>query len=241
MMIGVRKNPYKELEKRIGYRFSKTRRLEAALTHRSFRFENEDITVDNQRLEFLGDAILGFLIAEYLYEKLPDKDEGFLTSFRSQTSSGRILAEIAMEIELGNYMRIGRGEESSGGRKRPSNLADALEAVIAAAYDDGGLRAVQKVFKKLFVSRIDSLSGDVWASNPKGQLQEYVQRRWKSGPRYHVLQRHGPPHALVFTVRVELPDGTFGVGRGSNKRDAESHAAAEVLSRLGVLAPTFSE
>jgi ribonuclease III len=235
-MMGIRKNPYKELEKRIGYTFNKKRRLEAALTHRSFRFENEDITVDNQRLEFLGDAILGFVIAEYLYEKLPDKDEGFLTSFRSQTSSGKILAEIAMEIELGKYIRIGRGEELSGGRQRPSNLADALEALIAAAYMDSGLRAVKKVFKKLFVSRLDGLSGDVWASNPKGQLQEYVQRRWKSGPRYHLVQRQGPPHALVFTVKAELPDGTFGLGRGSNKRDAESHAAAEILNHLGVLA-----
>jgi ribonuclease III len=234
-MMGYSRSPYKELETAIGYRFSKRKLLEAALMHRSFRFENEDITTDNQRLEFLGDAILGFVIGAHLYEKFGDKDEGFLTSLRSQTTSGKVLAELAAEAQLGKHIKMGRGEELSGGRERASNLADGLEAVIAAAYFDGGLKAVQKIFKKLFVPRIESLTGDVWADNPKGRLQEYAQRTWKAGPRYRLIQKHGPPHAAVFTVSVDLPGGVSGTGTGSSKREAETHAAMQALCKLNVI------
>lgn len=227
-----RKNPYKDLEKALGYSFRKRSLLENALMHRSFRFENEGVTIDNQRLEFLGDALLGFITAAYLYEKFKEKDEGILTSFRSRTTSGKALTELASGIQLGEYIKMGKGEERSGGRKRPSNLADALESVLGSAYLDGGIKAVQKMFKKLFVPQLNSLSGDVWADNPKGQLQEYSQRRWKKSPQYRVMRKDGPPHAAIFTAEVLLDSDLSGVGKGRNKQDAETQAAVNVLKRL---------
>lgn len=230
-MVGRRRNPYAALEKEIGHRFRKRALLESALMHRSFRFENRNIGDDNQRLEFLGDAVLGFVSAAYVYSKFEDKDEGVLTSFRSQISSGRALARVAKSIELGKYIKMGKGEELSGGRKRSSNLADALEAIIGAAYLDGDMKAVNKVFKRLFVPRLDSLT-DVWAGNPKGKLQEYSQRTWRSSPKYRTVRREGPAHATVFTVEVTLPDGTVGRGKGRNKQHAEAEAAIVVLQGI---------
>jgi len=227
------RNPYAALEKRIGYKFRRKRLLERALVHRSFRFESPDVSEDNQRLEFLGDAVLGFAAAAHLYERFGDSNEGVLTAFRSQISSGEALAAIAAELDLGDHVRIGKGEERSGGRQRPSNLADCLEAIIGGAYIDGGNRAVQKIFKKLFVPLIDSLSGDVWEGNPKGKLQEYSQRQWKSGPRYRVKSTRGPAHATTFEVVVTLPDGTSATGSGASKQQAECKAARNALREIG--------
>jgi len=231
-MVGLRKNPYSGLEKALGYRFRRTLLIEKALLHRSFRFENRGIAADNQRLEFLGDAVLGFVTAAYLYDKFQDEREGFLTSLRSQITSGRALVGVARSIGLGAHIKMGKGEEQSGGRKRPSNLADALEAVIGAAYLDGGMKAVDKIFKRLFIPRLDSFSGDVWEGNPKGKLQEYSQRTWRSSPRYHVIRQEGPSHATIFTVEVLLSNGTTGKGKGGNKQNAEARAAIDALEKL---------
>lgn len=226
------RNPYSALEKSIGYRFRRKRLLERALVHRSFRFENEEVVDDNQRLEFLGDAALGFAAAAHLYERFADGNEGVLTAFRSQISSGQALAAIAADINLGDHVRMGKGEERSGGRQRPSNLADCLEAIIGAAHLDGGSKAVQKVFRKLFIPLIDSLSGDVWDGNPKGKLQEHSQRAWKTGPRYRVKNTAGPAHATTFEVEVTLHDGTTATGLGSSKQQAEREAARNALHKL---------
>jgi len=231
-MVVRRKNPYRPLEKALGYGFRRRINLEAALTHRSFRFENADVSVDNQRLEFLGDAVLGLLTAAYVYRQHEDRDEGVLTSFRSQTTSGRALARYARAIDLGSFLKIGAGEDQSGGRERASPLADALEAVIGAAFVDGGMRACEKIFKRVFVPRLEALSGDVWAHNPKGKLQEYSQRRWKCGPTYRVLKREGPAHATVFRVEVRIGDGTRAAARGQSKQEAETRAASKLLEHL---------
>ena len=169
---GGGRRPYKELEQQLGYRFRRVGFLKTALMHRSYRFENAGVSEDNQRLEFLGDAVLGCLSAGFLYDKHADHDEGKLTSFRSQITSGKALAECAGGLDLGRFLMIGTGEINSGGRERSSNLADALEAIIGAAYLDGGMKAARKVFNRLFVPMIDRLDGDVWADNPKGKLQE---------------------------------------------------------------------
>lgn len=232
-MVGRRKNPYSKLEKDIGYRFRRISLLEEALLHRSFRFENKGITNDNQRMEFLGDAVLGFITAAYVYKKFQDKQEGVLTSFRSQVTSGKALVDVARSINLGDYIKIGKGEEQSGGRKRHSNLADALEAVIGAAHLDGGIKAVEKIFKELFMPQLDSLSDDIWEGNPKGKLQEYSQRKWKTSPRYRIIRKEGPSHATTFTVEVFLHNGTIGTGKGGNKQNAETTAAINALKRLG--------
>ena len=231
-MVIHRKRPYRQLEKSIGYVFRRQALLEAALTHRSFRFEQTDICVDNQRLEFLGDAVLGFLTAAFLYKKHDMSDEGVLTSLRSQITSGKALSHIARETGLGESVRIGAGEERSGGRERPSLLADTLEAVLGAAYLDGGMKGCRKVFGKLFVPRLEELSGDIWAQNPKGRLQEYSQRCWKKSPVYEVLERSGPAHATLFKVAVSVSDGSQGVGHGQSKQEAEARAAKDLLGKL---------
>lgn len=229
----MKKNPYKALEKAIGYRFRKRARLALALTHRSYRFENADVEEDNQRLEFLGDAVLGFAVAAHAYETNENHDEGVMTSLRSQVTSGQALATIARTLELGEYLLMGKGEQQSGGRARSSNLADALEALLGAAYQDGDMKAVRKIFKKVFVPELAALSGDVWASNPKGKLQEISQRRWKKSPVYHLRKETGPAHAAVFTVDVELDDGISATGEGRSKQNAQREAARQALKMLG--------
>jgi ribonuclease-3 len=225
----LRRSPYAKLEKVLGYRFRRTSQLEMALLHRSYRFESPDVNADNQRLEFLGDAVLGFLTAAHLFTLHEEHDEGFLTTLRSQVTSGKALAELAAELGVGEYLKMGKGERGSGGHMRESTLADAMESVLGAVYLDGGVKAAQKVFNKVFVPLIDGLSGDVWEGNPKGKLQEVSQRRWRTGPHYHVVRRAGPAHAAMFTVEVTLPDGRQMRGHARNKQGAEAHAAAQAL------------
>lgn len=223
-----------DVEKKIGYRFKNRSLLEEALTHRSCRFEKSDVDKDNERLEFLGDAVLGILVAAHLFRAYGDSQEGLLTSMRSQIASGKMLAAIAGETGLGEYLRLGKGEEGSGGRRRSSLLANALEALLGAAYVDGGMKAAEKIFATVILPHLDDVSPDIWADNPKGKLQEYSQRQWKSGPEYSVVSRDGPAHNSIFKVKVSLPDGTIMVARGKNKRLAESKAAQMALRKLGV-------
>jgi ribonuclease-3 len=222
----------KSLEKSLGYKFRNKRLLGAALVHRSYRFETNDVGDDNQRLEFLGDAALGLLAAAYTYKEYPDSDEGVLTTARSRIASGQALAGIAQEIELGDALKVGRGEEKSGGRNRTSNLADALEAILGAAYLDGGARAVDKIFRKLFLPRLQESDYDPWHENPKGRLQELAQRKWKTSPRYKSVSMHGPSHAREFCVEVYIDNKSLGSGKGRSKREAESNAAEEAVRKL---------
>lgn len=227
------RNPYRPLEKKLGYRFSRRRHLETALTHRSFRFESSDVASDNQRLEFLGDAALGLLSGAYLFEKFPDFQEGDLTRVRSQLTNTKTLARIAASIDLGQYLRLGRGEQQSGGQHRSSNLSDCLEAVIGGAFVDGGLRAVKKIFQKLFAPEIEAAVKDIWGENPKGALQEMSQRRWKASPRYRTVKEEGPAHERVFTVEALINGQVVGTGLGPNKREAEMDAARQAMLGMG--------
>ena len=227
-----RPNPYRALERSLGYRFRDRTLLETALLHRSFRFEHPNQRVDNQRLEFLGDAILGMLTAAYLFDVYTDKPEGEMTSLRSRVTSGKALAKTARTIGLGAFLKMGKGEERSGGRERASNLADALEAVIGAAWLDGGVRATDRLFKTLFQPQIASLSGDVWEGNPKGPLQELTQSRWKESPHYRVISTEGPPHEVVFEVEVKLPNDQVATGRARSKQAAEAAAARRALDAI---------
>lgn len=229
-----RKNPYSGLEKALGYRFRKKDLLETALTHPSYRFENESIEEDNQRLEFLGDAVLDFLTGAYLYDTLDAAREGVLTTLRSRVTSGKALARLARDIGLGAHLRVGRGEEASGGRGRSSNLADALEAVVGASYIDSGVKGPQKIFTNLFLGVIDELEADTWKENPKGKLQEVSQSRWKANPAYKVVGREGPAHAVRFTVEAVVSGRVLGRGTDSTKQKAEFRAAMQALRELGV-------
>lgn len=230
-MLGILK-PYREIERVLGYRFRNRSLLEQALIHPSYRYETDGVDTDNQRLEFLGDSVLGMLAAEHLYEAFSDKPEGELTSMRSQVTSGKALAAIGEKIGLGAHLLIGRGEERSGGRRRASNLADAVEALFGAAWLDGGSKAAGKLFHQLIIPAVAGLGGDAAEVNPKGRLQELSQARWKQSPVYSLISTEGPAHEAAFTAEVRLPDGAIWTGRGMGKRAAETEAARMALAVL---------
>lgn len=221
-----------EVEKKIGYKFRNRSLLEEALTHRSYRFENSGVDADNERLEFLGDSVLGLILSAHLFLEFKNSREGVLTSMRSQVASGKMLAEIARETGLGEYLRLGRGEDGSGGRRRSSLLANALEALLGAAYIDGGLKASCKIFTAVILPRCSEMEPDIWADNPKGKLQEVSQRKWKAGPSYSVMDREGPAHNMTFRVQVRLANGRSYSAKGASKREAETKAAAVALRDL---------
>lgn len=228
-MISLAPNPYRRLERRLGYRFRRRRLLEQAFTHPSFAHEQATSEPDNQRLEYLGDAALGLAAAAALFHHNPTADEGHLTKLRSLLTSTKALAAVARELELGTYLRLGRGEDQGGGRLRASTLADALESVVGAAYLDGGMRAVDQIFHTVFEPRVRELGNAAWRENPKGELQEWSQRRGTGMPRYRMVSESGPPHQKTFTVEVWVADVCLGSGQGRTKREAETQAALEAL------------
>ncbi len=233
MILGLRKpNPYRELEKRLGYKFSHREFLEMALLHRSYRYEVKDVVTDNQRLEFLGDAVAGFLVAAHLYRFHCGGDEGVLTEMRSRVTSGKAMAGVAREIQLGDYMRLGKGEEMAGGRKRETLLADGLEAVIGAVYLDGGVKAAEKVVAKLLIPLLGTKPSDEWMDNPKGKLQELSQGLYSRGPEYRCVSEEGPAHRKVFVVEAIVGGARLGQGSGSSKRAAETEAAIVGVRKL---------
>lgn len=231
-MLRRKRSPYEALERALGYAFRNSDLLAMALTHRSYRFEHPEINYDNQRLEFLGDAVLGSVTASHLYNTFKDEDEGMLTPLRSQLTSGRAFAEIARRIELGSFLKMGKGEELSGGRARESTLADAFEAVVGAAYLDRGTDAVQKIFERLCLAEIQPTKAGVWKENPKGELQIVAHRRLNAAPRYRTVRESGPAHAKTFAVEICVRDRVIGRGTGSSKQRAQVEAAADALARL---------
>ena len=206
--------------------------LEAALTHRSYRFETPNVDQDNQRLEFLGDAVLGLIAATHIYSAYKDRDEGALTDLRSRVTSGKALAQIGKTMQLGQAVRLGKGEEQSGGRHRAALIADALEAVLGAAYLDGGIKGVNGIFEKLFVPLLEADEREAWMENPKGRLQEIVQQRRGGEPAYRCVREEGPPHQKTFTVEVVLNGTPLGQGTGKSRREAESSAAVQAVKAL---------
>lgn len=226
------KNPYRILEHSIGYRFKKKTMLERALTHPSFRYENAKTVDDNQRLEYLGDAVLSLISAEYLFNNNPTAREGDMSKLRSRLTEDRKLAQIGRSIKLGDFLMLGRGEEKNGGARRASNLADAVEAVIGAAWIDGGARAVNKIFKKLFLPELNGLENDASnPGNPKGELQEYAQSHRFDIPVYKTIETAGPEHARIFTLEVAACGKTWRASAGS-KREAERLAACQAMEEL---------
>ena len=233
MILGLRRpNPYRELEKQVGYKFSNRDLLELALLHRSYRYEVKDVETDNQRLEFLGDAIAGFLVAAHLYRMHCDGDEGILTELRSRVTSGKAMATVARDIQLGDFIKLGKGEEMAGGRKREALLADGLEAVIGAAYLDGGVKAAEKIVAKLLIPLISTKPCEEWMDNPKGKLQELSQGLYNRGPEYKCIFEEGPAHRKVFVVEAIVGGARLGQGTGSSKRVAETEAAIVGVRKL---------
>ena len=220
-----------KLEQGIGYTFRNKTLLENALTHSSYANENRERHLpDNERLEFLGDSILGFVVAEYLYRNFPDKPEGELTRIRADLVCERNLAEAAATIELGSYLLLGHGEEQGGGRKRDSIVSDAMESVIAASFMDGGFAAAKEIIDRLILSNIPK--GRPRNFDYKTAFQELVQRKKDQQIHYELTGESGPDHDKHFEVEVLLNGKAVGHGVGSSKKRAEQAAAEAAIEAL---------
>ena len=211
------------------YAFKDKEILREALTHKSYVAARP--ARDNERLEFLGDSVLGLVVADYLYNLLAAKEEGVLSKIKSNLVSRRNLYFWAAGLELGKYMYLGQGEISTGGRQRESILSNAMEAVIGAVYQDGGFEAARAlILNWLATQKIEVSRGDY-----KSVLQEYLQKRGKGAPVYATVSTVGPEHDKIFTVKVTLAGAELATGKGKNKKNAEQEAAKAALDGFGAL------
>ena len=216
-----------ELEQRLGHRFDKPELAVQALTHRSFG------TPHNERLEFLGDALLNCAVATVLYTRFAKLPEGDLSRLRAGLVNQRSLAEVGLHLGLGERLRLGEGEMKSGGFRRPSILADALEALLGAIFLDAGFEAVRSAVERLFAERIEAAAGQPVDKDPKTALQEHLQGRGLQLPRYSVQKTEGEAHEQTFVVECRVDDlGLSATGTGASRRAAEQGAAAEVLAQV---------
>ncbi|QJD30152.1 ribonuclease III [Methylococcus geothermalis] len=218
---------HEHLARKLGVPFSDPSLLRNALTHRSAEGAN------NERLEFLGDSVLGFVVAEYLYQRFPSADEGVLSRLRATLVNETALAKIARELDLGEYLILGSGELKSGGYRRDSILSDALEAVLGAVLQDQGIDACRTLILQLFERPLSALSLDDWKKDPKTRLQELMQGRGLPLPVYTLIAQSGLPHDQHFQVRCEIPLQVEPcLGEGSSRKKAEQQAAENMLNRL---------
>lgn len=219
-----------ELEGKLGYRFRDRGLLEHAMTHSSYANEHrgQGLT-SNERLEFLGDSVLGVVVAEHLFSAHPDMPEGELTRTRAALVCEGSLYEVAKSLDLGRYLRLGKGEDLGGGRTRPSILADATEAMLAAVYLDGGMEAVRPIIQALILNKEQEKSVD---RDYKTTLQELIQRTPGSAVVYHLLRESGPDHCRSFLMEVSVGDSVVGQGIGHTKKEAEQMAARAALEKL---------
>ncbi len=221
------------LEQKLGYQFHNSALLEEALRHSSYANEHRAANLlSNERLEFLGDSVLGFVTAEYLFAKHPTAPEGELTRTRALLVCEDSLYEVAQRLELGRYLLLGHGEESGGGRTRPSILADATEAVFAAVYLDGGIDAARKLIRRVLLDRVREDIAEVKRRDYKTHLQEYVQRAPNQTLSYALVGESGPDHAKTFLAEVLLNGERIGSGSGHSKKEAEQMAARDAMETL---------
>jgi ribonuclease-3 len=221
------------LKATLGVNFKDESLLQQALVHRSYLNENPALhLVSNERLEFLGDAVLGFVVANELYSRFPDFSEGELTKLRAALVRGETLTRIALSLQLGDYLYLGHGEEESGGRSRSRNLSCTLEAVIGAVFLDGGLDVAESFILKLLHGELEGVVEDKFAADYKSRLQQIIQSERKITPVYRTIEEVGPDHAKTFTVEVLAGDIILGRGSGRSKRAAEVDAARNALQGL---------
>lgn len=222
------------LERSLKIDFQNKDLLAQAMVHRSFLNENPNSSLSsNERMEFLGDAVLSFVISDFLYARFPHYQEGDLTNLRSRIVRTTSLAQIAKKLRLGDYLLMGRGEEESGGKQKASLLANSVEALIGAVYLDQGVKAADSFIKQEFSSLIEKLVKKPKAKDFKSTLQEKVQSETKTAPAYRTLKASGPPHSRTFTIGVFLKRKLVAEGRGNNKQEAEQKAAQAALEKLG--------
>jgi len=222
------------LQAQLQYVFQDRELLIQALTHRSYAHEHGDPgTAHNERLEFLGDTVLGVVLSHLLYQRFPDLSEGELSKLRAGLVNEQQLKQLAQGLKLGKYLRLGRGEEVTGGRKKSSLLADALEAVLGAIYLEGGYDQASRLIRDLYRLHLEAgetVSGQ--ALDSKTDLQEYCQGCLKTTPTYEVIREEGPAHQKVFYVKVRIGNQVIGQGKGHSKKTAEQQAAERAMVKI---------
>lgn len=204
--------------------------LDHALTHRSWVNEHKGIRTSNERLEFLGDAILEFVASDQIYNEFPDKEEGYLTALRANLVNTVALAEVAKKLDLGPELFLSKGEEDGGGRENPSLLADTVEAIIGAIFIDRGITSAEEFIKENFLTELAKKATEP-LKDYKSRLQEYVQSRGFTSPKYQVIEESGPDHDKKFVIEVTVNGDAWGKGTGKSKSAAEQEAARQVLAK----------
>ncbi len=220
-----------EIEAKLGYSFKYRSRLALAFIHRSYVNENKDVTQHNERLEFLGDAILGFLIAEYLYRYLPNTAEGDLSYLRSRLVEANSCIAYTESLDVEQYLLLGKGERRNDGRGRDTIKADLFEAIIGAIYMDGGIEAAKVFIFKKFSKQIDGILKKP-LTNWKAQLQDWCQKKYHQPPLYKVISESGPDHSKTFSISVLINNEDMGSGVGSSKKEAQQNAAEDALTKI---------
>jgi len=228
-IFNVKSGDFFKLQSRLGYFFQDQTLLKEALTHRSFCEERGS---SYERLEFLGDSVIGLVISQFLYENFPRKTEGDLTKIKASLVSEMTLTQVAQFISLGEYVQMSKEEEKAGGREKPSIISDAYEALVGAVFLDGGLSPARRTVEKHILSRISEITQDEAFRNYKGELLEYLQARGRRLPRYEVLEEEGPDHEKEFTIAVLVKGDEWGKGSGTTKKEAEQNAARMALEKL---------
>lgn len=221
-----------QLEKILNYTYLNASYFTQALTHPSYSFENTQVGNDYQRLEFLGDAVLGMLLAEQLYIRFPNATEGELSRFRAALAGEGALASVARSLEIGQFIRLGRGERLSSGADKDSLLADVLEAIIAAVYLDSGIESARSLVLRLFRHLLETPLESTSALDPKSHLQEILSARQRPAPNYCQVAETGPPHNRIFTFCVMVDEHILGEGSGRSKKIAQQLAASNSLKLL---------
>lgn len=232
MQAEKNKTDLEAFEKKIGYTFKNKELLFEALSHSSFANENKRQRHSNERLEFLGDSVLSIIVSRYLFDHFKHLPEGELTKIRASLVCEKALFEFSKKIDLGSFIMLGRGEENSGGRERPSIVSDAFEAVIAAVYLDGGMDAAKPYVLSFMPEDIDSKKGST-LNDYKTILQEIIQKNPEEKVEYVLKEQSGPDHDKAFVVQVFLNSNVIGEGRGHSKKQAEQMAAKEALELMG--------
>jgi len=224
-----------ELGERLGVEFQDYSLLSRALVHRSYLNENPGALLeDNERLEFLGDAVIDFVVAAYLYHRFPEMDEGELTTLRAALVRAETLAQFARQIDLGRFLRLGYGEEESGGRERTPLLCATFEAVTGAIWLDRGLIAAQPFIERFIQPMLEQIQARALHKDAKSEFQVWAQARFNVTPHYKVVGSEGPDHDKTFTVQALVGDAVWGEGQGHSKQAAAQAAAAEGLARAGI-------
>jgi ribonuclease-3 len=231
-MRSNKSSPFKGLEARIAYRFRNAQLITQALTHRSYLHQSKEEGEDNERLEFLGDSVIELTVSHLLLTRFPHIAEGGLSKARAALVKEATLASLARSVQLGDGLRLGRGEEETGGREKDSILAGGFEALAAAIYLDGGYREALRVIESLYTPLLAEITGEVQDQDFKTRLQEYTQKYLNSTPHYIVTDEEGPDHDKTFEVVISIGEKAYGMGRGRSKKEAEQRAAEEALRSL---------